>query len=199
MRKKGCTLIELLVTVAIIAIFAAMLLPVLSNAVENSEQAVCMSNLKQLGQAWRMYANDNNAYLPGWECQSGQSNYDGPNWFGEILQYVSKAPGDFNDTTYMPYLKSIEATGNSVFQCPSQNPHFIYTDYACNAGYVQFGASWAGADGVKLSSIPKPSLTFMISDRGADTDVFLISTSKVREQDPQTLKPRYPLPQKDTR
>ena len=62
----GFTLIELLVVIAIIAILAAILLPALHKAREKARQGVCMNNLKQIGIAFTMYAQDNDGYTPPW-------------------------------------------------------------------------------------------------------------------------------------
>jgi len=65
MRSKcGFTLIELLVVIAIIAILAAILFPVFAKARAKAHQTQCLSNLKQIGMAFQMYANDYNEMLP---------------------------------------------------------------------------------------------------------------------------------------
>jgi prepilin-type N-terminal cleavage/methylation domain-containing protein len=70
LENAAFTLIELLVVIAIIAILAAMLLPALSAAKERAQRTYCLNNMKQLGLALNMYANDNNDFMP-W-----------PNWGG---------------------------------------------------------------------------------------------------------------------
>src|SRR5437868_5049896 len=53
--QEGFTLIELLVVIAIIAILAAILFPVFAQARESARRTACLSNMKQLGMAARMY------------------------------------------------------------------------------------------------------------------------------------------------
>jgi len=59
----GFTLIELLVVIAIISVLAALLMPALRNAQESGRKAACVNNLRQIGVALFLYADDNNGAL----------------------------------------------------------------------------------------------------------------------------------------
>lgn len=112
-RRRGFTLIELLVVIAIIAILAAILFPVFAQAREKSRQASCQSNLKQIGLALQMYAQDyDESFAPAWVesgrnspgavvywqtfaqsyiknrpvtlCSTYRSNYGFPTWFSSL-------------------------------------------------------------------------------------------------------------------
>ncbi|MBN2133370.1 MAG: prepilin-type N-terminal cleavage/methylation domain-containing protein [Sedimentisphaerales bacterium] len=63
MKTRAFTLIELLVVVAVIAILMAILMPAMQRAREQGKRAVCLSNVKQFGLSWVMYADENDQKL----------------------------------------------------------------------------------------------------------------------------------------
>jgi prepilin-type N-terminal cleavage/methylation domain-containing protein len=64
-RRKGFTLIELLVVIAIIALLMAMLVPALEQARNQARAVICRANLRQWGQIWLLYCEDNDGIFCG--------------------------------------------------------------------------------------------------------------------------------------
>src|SRR3954463_1047585 len=64
--QTGFTLIELLVVIAIIAVLAAILFPVFAQARDKARQSSCLSNTRQIGTAFMMYAEDYDGGFPSW-------------------------------------------------------------------------------------------------------------------------------------
>jgi prepilin-type N-terminal cleavage/methylation domain-containing protein/prepilin-type processing-associated H-X9-DG protein len=144
-KKNLFTLIELLVVIAIIAILAAMLLPALSQAREKARQANCLSNLKQIGLALHMYADDNHEHLI-----PGALYYSPRKWWASFLR-----PDYIN--------------ADQVWVCPSQaeNGQSFNLGYGWN--YQEFGyrddrdhATYGW--GTVLAQIEKPSENIIIGD-----------------------------------
>jgi prepilin-type N-terminal cleavage/methylation domain-containing protein/prepilin-type processing-associated H-X9-DG protein len=77
-ERKAFTLIELLVVIAIIAVLAAILLPVFGQAREKAREATCLSNLRQIGMAVRMYVQDHDETFPIFQAYNTQPPADLP-------------------------------------------------------------------------------------------------------------------------
>jgi prepilin-type N-terminal cleavage/methylation domain-containing protein/prepilin-type processing-associated H-X9-DG protein len=94
--RRGFTLIELLVVIAIIAILAAILFPVFAKAREKARQTSCLSNLKEIALASKMYGQDYDEWTtPSWTSTAGVTYL-----FSSLLQ---------------PYIKNTQ-----IFTCPSK-------------------------------------------------------------------------------
>jgi len=137
----GFTLIELLVVIAIIAILAAMLLPALSRAREKARQSVCMSNLKQLGLAFIMYADDYDGYIPDTNAPAG----DQIGWPRQLTPYLNMRPIIRYDSEFVYW-----GTGQwdryrwkgTVLDCPSErNPSMKWGSYTNGpqSSYFDYG------------------------------------------------------------
>jgi prepilin-type N-terminal cleavage/methylation domain-containing protein/prepilin-type processing-associated H-X9-DG protein len=138
-KRRAFTLIELLVVIAVIAILAALLLPVLARAKDKAKQIASMSNLKQWGMSLQMYSPDSNDGIPrdgmsAGGTYPGTSGVDGtpndPNaWFNLLPQLVAERnlSDYYNDYTHAPGTSPTKAAnympfpGNKgpIWECPA--------------------------------------------------------------------------------
>src|SRR2546423_5251042 len=146
-QSNGFTLIELLIVIAIIAILAAILFPVFAQAREKARQISCMSNLRQIGTASLMYAQDYDERMMGTELGDGTAG--SPEYFwGEML---------------IPYMKN-----HQILNCASESRRLRFGDPAIGfpAGISkEWSYNFAvndvrDADGMRLGAAHQPLAAF---------------------------------------
>jgi len=101
MKRQAFTLIELIVTISIVSVLAALIIPAVNRSLEKGRAAKCVGNLRQVGTAFQLYLQDNQYRMP-------QRVYPIPYGDGGKYGY---------DEMLLPYVNN--TTG--IFQCPSQS------------------------------------------------------------------------------
>lgn len=119
-NKKRFTLIELLVVIAIIAILAAMLMPALSKARQKARDITCVSNLKQISLAYRIYADDNKGIM----CPNLTSDTIAEAWFVHMNRIISNS----DEINWKHFACPSEAKPNHV--SVAGEDAYRYTHYA---------------------------------------------------------------------
>lgn len=168
--RRGFTLIEILVVIAIIGILAAILFPVFATAREKARSASCQSNLKQLGAAMTMYVGDweryphavdpADKYAPQiWQNQAVANGFDLANiqMLTDVLQ---------------PYTKN-----RQVWQCPSDTgfdrpdniPYQLGGEPTYPSSYEKYGTSYFYRTELMFrnlmeEALPNPTATNVLED-----------------------------------
>jgi len=150
MRRRGFTLVELLVVIGIIALLISILLPSLAKAREQGVRTKCLNNTKQLAYAFQVYLNENRQSVPA--VNWGNGNCGGKvnaGWLYQCDQDLSVAlPSDaIEKGTFYPILKSHE-----IFRCPTHPSDVIQGKTDSVTSYLMNGAI-NGYDRQKLYKI----------------------------------------------
>jgi prepilin-type N-terminal cleavage/methylation domain-containing protein/prepilin-type processing-associated H-X9-DG protein len=139
-RTTGFTLIELLVVMGLIGTLVSLLLPVVGKARSAAQAAACLSNLRQMGNAWQLYTSENK---------------------GRLLEYVWLMQGN-PDAAWRGYwpgvLDSYKVRG-AVLLCPSANEPMPFN---YNNGHGNFAYAWTGQYGSVATPIRFNAATYRI-------------------------------------
>ncbi|MCX6361497.1 MAG: DUF1559 domain-containing protein [Armatimonadetes bacterium] len=197
-RVRAFTLIELLVVIAIIAVLAAILFPVFAQAREKARQAVCGSNLHQVGLASLMYSQDYDEYVVPYRTGAFPASGTRTEWIR--YWWTGLAPNSQRVATeglLFPYMKGID-----IVACPTFRPSGVavgtYTGYAYNYKYLSDGVPNRWQDrfydqitSVSLARVTEPSRTVLLADAASlNTAGAAITTTDFL--DPPTFhRPRF--------
>lgn len=125
-KRKNFTLIELLITIAIIAILAAMLLPTLQKAQEKAQKVKCLNNLKQIGTGIYNYSVDYNGFAPLLKS----NDYEG-NWTkASYLSYNQYTGQDWQLGALARVLVEPEYVSIKILECPGARRSGVYANPA---------------------------------------------------------------------
>ena len=118
-RGDGFTLLELLVVIAVIAILASLLLPVLARAKSRAQGVFCVNNTRQLAVGWLLYADDNDGRLP--YNLVGNAARTNLNWVYGFLDWSSSNSDNTNTATLTQSALGSYVGNPAVYHCPSDN------------------------------------------------------------------------------
>jgi prepilin-type N-terminal cleavage/methylation domain-containing protein len=134
-HRRGLTLIELLVCIAVIAVLLGILLPTLTRARSVANRSLCASNRRQIGIGWALYIQDNNDRLPRSE-ELPTWKYGGVEFIGPARLPILAQSRPIN--AYMDEAVDEASQVSRLFQCPA------------DVGVFPRGSTQAGRPGASI-------------------------------------------------
>lgn len=155
-RRGGFSLIELLVVISIVALLVGILLPALGKARAAGRNAMCLSNMRQIGLGVVMYADEHDGYFPETTHSSGL--FIARSW-------VYRLGGYFNDVDQVRICPE-DPKGQARLDNPIKSTSYTMNEYVAVDGFAAQLRLWA---------VPRPSETVtafeLENDAGLDVSV----------------------------
>jgi prepilin-type N-terminal cleavage/methylation domain-containing protein/prepilin-type processing-associated H-X9-DG protein len=155
---NGFTLIELLVVIAIIAILAALLLPALARAKESARATQCAGNLRQLGFAVQLFADNNADQLPRSQ-HSAFAHREMP-WERSLAPYLGAGTSTWTNLL------------QGVYHCPTDRRARpwsyglnVYYELDANDDYAGSPQTWR-----RITQLHRPAVTVLFAENSSSTD-----------------------------
>ena len=169
MRSSGFTLVELLVVIAVIALLAALLLPVLHSARQQARATVCQAHIRQLAIEFHQYEAEHETLPYGiWAMRRtppggsvGDARYDLPGWYWP---------------NFIGAVRSRSKRERKILECPSKqlgsSRSILWGNYGVNRSLCRSAADAKpfvqefGAPPLSTSRIRHPGSTVLLADSG---------------------------------
>ena len=182
--RSGFTLIEILVTVGVVLVLSALLLPVMSGMQRGAKKTQCISNLRAIAAGFGGFLGDNNNRYPG----NGDSSSKYFRWIGRIGPYMDlEGPVTARSATNGERVSTLDnAFNQAVFHCPVTNPKLyqgpgsmpLESAGVYGAQNIIIATEVPPGDAIKpptgpwglhAATVSKPSRTVLVADRYAGT------------------------------
>ena len=160
----GFTLIELLVVIAIISLLVSILLPSLQRAKLLAKEAVCLSNLRNVGTVLQIYSSDNNGYIPPrYDANDADLDYWEKPWHTRLM---------IHDYFPLEYNSSNDPIVPPILQCPllairpaSEVGNWRFSVQSYGMRLFTLGPDWNGvSDPHDTTKIKRPGEFFLVVD-----------------------------------
>lgn len=184
-RRRGFTLIELMVVIGIIAVLASLLLPVLGAAKAKAQSIACVNKVRQWGIALKLYADGNREKFP-FDGTTRQPIHRGKNkaaWYNAAAPYMS------SPELYKLYTNNqVPVPGlSSIFLCPRPTNRMVTATPTVNKPLFHYGLNGRlvndAGQSVSQDAVTRPSQTVLFADNTENRVPFVTGTNFLARHD----------------